>query len=524
MAKTVIKRKAPVQLTGGIGFRNENCVAARLLLDLLAGTNALGVDFGKIDRAHWQGRDLGWLADDLVVNCTSPAGKHSVGISLKSDRQVTSAGFPSNFVGIAWAQWLGVETDRVLRNSDDAIALMSGSLAHDVEDAWSNMLADALNTTPERMVARLAETAAGEGSQSSAIQRALFASLHCPDELRGAGDCGDSATIQLLCHIRLLQFDFETMPSRDHDHALGDCQSVLRSGDADDAKALWSRLIAIADSKSKRAGGSIDLVGLLAELRDEFDFCDHPDYRRDWQALDGSTSEAMADVRRTIAGLSSLAREAEQTKVQNCLDRDRACLLVGESGSGKSALTKQIAETNYHRCVWFAETTLDHDTERAFEVRDGHGPIPRMPAAPAPVVIPGPQAPSPPMQEIFMLRSARYRDDDGNQVPLGQYRKYRLPLRIAELALQANVACSNTDPRVRQLMGMSGMVDPDLPRCFAIDGSELEPAKKPIEPILSTSAFFEPSPYGNREPQTFIVPVSPIEPASTSARMMPDEQ
>src|SRR5712664_550657 len=92
MKKAAPKKKAPVQLTAGTGFRNENCIGARFLLDLLAGTNTLGVDFGKIDRLQWQGRDLGWLADDLVVECTASTGKRSAGISIKSDRQVTSSG------------------------------------------------------------------------------------------------------------------------------------------------------------------------------------------------------------------------------------------------------------------------------------------------------------------------------------------------------------------------------------------------------------------------------------------------
>src|SRR5262249_56805108 len=121
-----------------------------------------------------------------------------------------------------------VKTDRSLRASDDAIVLMVGSLPNDVEDAWGNLLADALRTTPDRMQARLAEPAAAEGSQSSAIQRALVASLRCPDELQHEGDTGDNATMQLHCRIRLLRFDFENTPSRDHDRALGDCQSVLR--------------------------------------------------------------------------------------------------------------------------------------------------------------------------------------------------------------------------------------------------------------------------------------------------------
>jgi hypothetical protein len=53
-----------------------------------------------------------------------------------------------------------------------------------------NLLSDALRTTPERMLARLAEPATAEGSQSSAIQRTIFASLRCPNELRNEGDTG----------------------------------------------------------------------------------------------------------------------------------------------------------------------------------------------------------------------------------------------------------------------------------------------------------------------------------------------
>ena len=365
MKKAAPKKKAPVQLTAGTGFRNENCIGARFLLDLLAGTNTLGVDFGKIDRLQWQGRDRGWLADDLVVECTASTGKRPAGISIKSDRQVTSSGFPPDFVGIAWAQWFGVKTERVLRGSDDAVALMVGSLAHDVEDAWSNLLSDALRTTPERMTARLAEPVADEGSQSSALQRALFASLDCPDELRNEGDTSDSATMQLLRRIRLMRFDFEATPSRDHDHALRDCQNILRSGDADEATSLWSRLVAIADAN--RAGGSIDLTSLLVELRDQFDLHDHPDHRYDWEVLDRSSRELMADIRGEISGLAPLPRSEARAKVLDCLNRDRACFLVGESGSGKSALAKQIGEADYDRCLWFAESAVDHDTESAFE-------------------------------------------------------------------------------------------------------------------------------------------------------------
>jgi hypothetical protein len=63
----IVKKKAPVQATGGAGFRYENAVAARFLLDLLGGTNTLGVDFGRIARIDWQALDAGWYADDQLM-------------------------------------------------------------------------------------------------------------------------------------------------------------------------------------------------------------------------------------------------------------------------------------------------------------------------------------------------------------------------------------------------------------------------------------------------------------------------
>lgn len=253
----IVKNKAPVRLTGGAGFHYENPVAARFLLDLLAGSNALGVDFGRIVRLDWQTRDLGWLADDFAVTCKTSSGDRATGISIKSAQQVTRAGFPQDFVEIAWAQWLGVETDRKLRDSNDGIVLVIGSLAHDVEKAWSNLLSEARKTTPDRMLKRLAKPVAGERPQSSAIERALFGSFRCPKALRDYGDTGGTATIQLLSRVRLLRFDFDATPSRDHAQALADCQSLLGSGDASETEKLWRRVNGIADDY-RPAGGFLD--------------------------------------------------------------------------------------------------------------------------------------------------------------------------------------------------------------------------------------------------------------------------
>ncbi len=265
---------------------------------------------------------------------------HAAALSIKSAQQVTRAGFPQDFVTIAWAQWFGVKTERKLRVDNDAVVLVTGNLAHEVRDAWSNL-------------------------------------LH---------DIGDAAVADLMRHLRLLHFDFEAVPSRDEALALDDCQRLLRSGDAAEAQRLWDRLIGIADAR--RTGGTIDLPQMLAELRSEFDFRGHPDYRRDAEVLVRLSRDLMADVRTQIAGVPPLPQVADRARVQDCLDRNRACLLVGELGCGKSALAKEIAQSRYGRIVWIAENTLDQtatELERTIGIR--HSVVQILAALPEPCLV-----------------------------------------------------------------------------------------------------------------------------------------
>src|SRR5262245_24349411 len=92
----VAKKEAAVGLTGGAGFRYEDHVAARFLIDMLAGTNALGADFGRVVRVDWQARDLGWLLDDLALTFAGAEGERAAGCSCKRHRQVTAGGFPTH--------------------------------------------------------------------------------------------------------------------------------------------------------------------------------------------------------------------------------------------------------------------------------------------------------------------------------------------------------------------------------------------------------------------------------------------
>ncbi|MDA8253319.1 MAG: DUF6088 family protein, partial [Rhodospirillales bacterium] len=358
--RTSTPRKAPVRLTGNVGSGYEDLIAARFLLDLLSGTNLLGSSFGRITRIDWQARDAGWLAEDIAITCEGDgAAPRTAGISIKSNQQVSKSGFPPDFAALAWRQSLGRDTKRVFRQGSDAIVLATAELPGPLKSAWEKLLAEVLQTTPERMAARL-EPDAGEGVQSSALQRAFFNSFSPPSGLDEG--FGPSDIARLLHDIRLIDFDFLSPTSHDQNQALLVCQNILSSGNKHEATELWERLIGIA-SKKRQAGGSLDLRGLLIELRNAFGLREHPDFRADWATLDRRSQAAMETIRSSVADAGQLPRAEECASIRSRLADAGICFLVGESGSGKSALATQIASSDYSRTVWLTPSSLDYETE-----------------------------------------------------------------------------------------------------------------------------------------------------------------
>ena len=55
-------------------------------------------------------------------------------------------------------------------------------------------------------------------------------------------------------------------------------------------------------AEKRMAGGSIDSAGILAALCGQFELCDHPDFRRDWEVLDRYSPDGMGDVRTDVEG------------------------------------------------------------------------------------------------------------------------------------------------------------------------------------------------------------------------------
>jgi hypothetical protein len=114
-------------------------------------------------------------------------------------------------------------------------------------------------------------------------------------------------------------------------------------------------------------GGSLDVVGLLALLRDQFQFVAHPDFRSGWEILRRRSQDAMANIADAIDGTARLLCEESKARVAESLRANRTCILIGESGSGKSALTQQSSRDRKDQTIWLTPAYLDKKTVSGFE-------------------------------------------------------------------------------------------------------------------------------------------------------------
>src|SRR5437879_3401392 len=102
---------ATTKQTGGGGYSFEDKVAASYVAMMLACQPPIGERPGTIRRVAFQNRSDGWLLDDLLIDLAGPDGNSRFALSVKSDQQITSNGFPGNFVSDVWAQWFHEGTE-----------------------------------------------------------------------------------------------------------------------------------------------------------------------------------------------------------------------------------------------------------------------------------------------------------------------------------------------------------------------------------------------------------------------------
>jgi hypothetical protein len=343
-----MRESAPTKSTGGGGYTFADKVAAGFLVRMLNRSLPIEPERGPIVAVHFETRDAGQILDDLSLDLVHGTHKTRCVISVKSNRQLTTtSGFNTEFVEDAWEQWRRPLSSQFDPNTD-LLGLVVGSISTSARHEWQKLSAQAANTTPDRIVARLANP-----GQISAEQKAIFASLHDPDQP------DELETARLLSRIRVFPFSAD-----DEGTYINLCVQIVRAGTLEEGRKLWDRLLALA-AESRAMGGFHDLAKLVYALRPDFELRDYPDYEADWKRIEGVSKENADGVGKTIGGQIELARTVEKATLSGALAQNNIVVLTGESGSGKSSVVAGVLENPAacKRLLWLSAEQLSKSSQ-----------------------------------------------------------------------------------------------------------------------------------------------------------------
>lgn len=353
---------APPKNTGGGGFVFEDDVCAWLLASMLVGEPVFGVDCGPPVRLDFQTRPDGWFLDDVLVTTAVGPTHHRFAISVKSNAQFTAISAPSDFVAVAWEQWLHIGSatfDAAL----DFMGLVTAPLSGAATSAVTGLGEKARVNDPILFPSRL-ETP----NWATADERSLFASFACPPSLGQATT--DVDTARLLQRLRFVQRDFGNVASESQNGALELCRRAVRSQTSIDAQVLWSILREVA-SELRPQAGTLDLNGLIERLRSRVMLAAYPEHAGDWATLDARSAREVGLVRNSIADRVRLPRDPEVLGLIDAIAADAQVALLGSSGVGKSALARAVLErrlVDAGRTLWIDTSSLDRAADfGAFE-------------------------------------------------------------------------------------------------------------------------------------------------------------
>jgi hypothetical protein len=279
---------------GGAGAYIEGELGAFYLLALLADVEPRGLPGSRIQRVRFQGVELGFSLDDLIVHGVSSAGETL--LEIQSKRTITFS-----------------PKDPVFKEVCEQIARSSGQGVPEERHrlAVATQRTSKAISGPYQDVFNWARTA-GSGAE---FFRRLVAKGVAGSEMRTFGETfranliaagvadDDDAIWSYVSRFLILVFDFESSAPLARTHSLSVARQVLSSEDAPRAEALWSNLIEISLEKAK-AGGAIERTELRGMLTDRgFRFAGDRDFSLARAKLAEMSRQALAEIGNEIAGV-----------------------------------------------------------------------------------------------------------------------------------------------------------------------------------------------------------------------------
>lgn len=344
-----MRRVSSPKSTGGAGYNFADKVAAFFLVRLLQGLPPFDSAAGPLQKVHFETRADGWLLDDLLLVWIEAGSDRRCAISVKSSQQFIAGQAPSDFVTLAWEQYLGAE-DEVFRRNVDQLALAVLAPPQNTHEAFRTLLDFAHSHDPALLTKRITR----KGYTNAAVRK-LFKSFVCPEELAAKYDVSPDDVAKLLRHVNYIDFDFASPVSSPVSDVIRILRDSIRSHDLAEAKKLWANLNMIA-SESRSTGGSVNLKNLTKKLRLVFQLVDHPNHSADWRILDQQTQSEIDGVIDSLGSTIHIRRTSIVEEIQDAFKRSKLVALVGDSGTGKTVAAKAWSQSsdNPSKTIWFS--------------------------------------------------------------------------------------------------------------------------------------------------------------------------
>lgn len=319
---------------GGAGTYIEGELGALYLLAMLADIPAHGLPGARITYVRFQGTDLGFKLDDLIIQGIGSSG--DVMLEIQSKRDITfspgDAVFKDVAAQIARSKPIGVAEDR------HYLGIATQRTSRKISGAYQDVLRWAATAdNAAQFFARL--DAKGVGNDD---MRTFVATTRA--NLRAAGAATDEeATWRVLRRLLILEFDFESSAplARTYGHMLA--RQVLADEDAGRGDGLWRALIEIAIATGT-AGGALDRDRLKLTLADAgFKLAGDRDYQPARVKLAEMAQMSLDSIGITVAGVT-LPRIGAVEALDDALEAHRFVEIRAAPGVGKSGILRHCAE------------------------------------------------------------------------------------------------------------------------------------------------------------------------------------
>src|SRR5437867_3723990 len=215
----------------GAGFSFEDKVIASLISEMLAGQQSLGNQFGIIQTIEGQAGDWEPFGDLLLTVPNQSGEVRKIGVSIKSNRQITAAGCNKEFCAGIWS----VSSKNVFTADRDGLALFSTPLSTTVSNLLHALCRQARHLDPARLDQKVVHNNA----------RKIY------DSFRNSAAAGaEGLPGNILRHLIIREFDYETTVSRSEAEGLRLCREVLARDTRSEKEAtrLWQELLSVAES------------------------------------------------------------------------------------------------------------------------------------------------------------------------------------------------------------------------------------------------------------------------------------